>query len=272
MTGCGNATSFDGGVPRAYETHLVPLLFEPYAEDLAERVRALGPASVLEVAAGTGAATRAMASALPKSVSIVATDLNQPMLDQAAELGAARPVLWKQADALQLPFADRSFDAVVCQFGVMFFPDRPRGFAEARRVLRPGGTYLFSAWDALPANELAEIVQESLGALFPNDPPRFMERLPHGYHDPARIEADLAAGGFAVPPRIDRVTRRSRARSARDAAVAYCYGTPLRHEIESRAPGRLDDAVAVAETAIARRFGRGAVDAKMQAFVVAVEA
>ncbi|HTR02955.1 MAG TPA: class I SAM-dependent methyltransferase [Thermoanaerobaculia bacterium] len=272
MTGCGTAASFDGGVPGAYETYLVPLLFEPYAADLAERVRALGPASVLEVAAGTGAATRAMASALPRNVSLVATDLNQPMLDQAAALGTARPVVWKQADALQLPFPDRSFDAVVCQFGVMFFPDRARGFAEARRVLRPGGTFLFNAWDALADNELADAVQESLGAMFPDDPPLFMERLPHGYHDPARIEADLAAGGFAAPPRIEPLTLRSRARSARDAAVAYCYGTPLRHEIESRAPGRLDDAVAAAEAAIARRFGKAAVDAKMQAYVVAVEA
>jgi SAM-dependent methyltransferase len=262
-------STFAGALPKIYAARLVPLLFEPYASDLAARAAARRPARVLEVAAGTGVVTRAMSSALP-AASIVATDLNQPMLDEAAALGTSRPVAWRQADAQELPFADASFDAVVCQFGVMFFPDRPRAYAEARRVLAPGGAYLFSSWDRVEANELAECVQAALASVFPDDPPRFMERVPHGYHDPTRIERDLAAGGFEKP-RIEPVTKSSRAASARDAAAAFCLGTPLRPEIEARDASRLGEAVAVSEEAIARRFGRGRIDASMRAFVIEVE-
>jgi len=269
MSGPASDTRFSGTVPRAYETYLVPLLFEPYAADLAGRVAALQPGSVLEIAAGTGAVTRAMASRLPASVPIVATDLNPPMLAEAAARGASRPIEWRPADATALPFGDATYDAVVCQFGVMFFPDKPKAFSEARRVLAPGGTFLFNSWTGLADNELAHAVQDALASVFPEDPPRFMERVPHGYHDRPRIEADLAEAGFPKPARIELLTLHSRARSARDAAVAYCLGTILRDEIEARDASRLDGAIAAAESAIATRFGGGEVDAKMQAHVVA---
>ena len=265
--GPGDA-AFDGAVAKAYDAHLVPLLFEPYAGDLAERLGRMNPSRVLEVAAGTGVLTRAMASRLPPSVAIVATDLNAPMLDHAAAIGTARPVEWQPADAQRLPFGDGGFDAVVCQFGVMFFPDRTRAFAEARRVLRPGGAFLFSTWTALPDNELAEAVQEALASVFPDEPPRFMERTPHGYGDAARIVADLAAAGFPARPRIDGLALRSRAPSALEAAVAFCHGTPLRGEIEARGQTRLAEATEAARREIERRFGPGPIDAKMEALVV----
>jgi ubiquinone/menaquinone biosynthesis C-methylase UbiE len=266
--------SFAGSVPRIYETLLVPLLFQPYAEDLAARAAARlergGASRVLEVAAGTGALTRELAARLPGNASIVATDLNPPMLERAAARGTARPVEWRQADAMRLPFDEASFDAVVCQFGAMFFPDRPAAFAEARRVLRAGGVLLFSTWDRIEDNELAACVQEALETVFPHDPPRFMERTPHGYHDRERIVRDVREGGFAESPRVETVTRRSVAASARDAAVAFCQGTPLLDEIAARNAAMLDVATTAAEVALARRFGSGPVDAKMQAFVVEV--
>ncbi|MGE5413890.1 MAG: class I SAM-dependent methyltransferase [Syntrophomonadaceae bacterium] len=271
MTAPRNDTDFAGAVPRAYETHIVPLLFAPYADDLVGRLEPLRPSRVLEIAAGTGVVTRAMASRLPESVAIVATDLNPPMLDHAAALGTARPVEWRPANAQSLPFGDAEFDAVVCQFGVMFFPDRPRAFAEARRVLRPGGAFLFSTWTALPDNELAEAVQEALASVFPDDPPRFLERTPHGYHDAGLVARDLAAAGFDGPPHIETLTLRSRARSAGDAAVAFCQGTPLRSEIEARGAARLAEATEAARREVERRFGAGPIDAKMQALVVRVE-
>jgi SAM-dependent methyltransferase len=262
--------TFAGSIPEFYETFLVPLIFQPYATDLAARLAAKHPASVLEIAAGTGVVTRAMAAALPETVSIIATDLNQPMLDCAASHGNARAVQWRQADAMNLPFEDESFDAVVCQFGVMFFPDRAKAYAEARRVLKPGGTFLFNAWDRIEENEFADAVTTGLQALFPADPPRFLARTPHGYHDTVTIAADLSAAGFGAAAEITSVSARSRAPSCRDPAIAYCHGTPLRNEIEARSARGLDAATEVAAEAIARRFGRGAVDGKIQANVVVV--
>jgi SAM-dependent methyltransferase len=177
---------FAGSIPALYDTYLVPLIFEPYAADLAKRLSSRPLSRVLEVAAGTGVVTRAMVSALPETVSIVATDLNQAMLDRAAAVGTKRPVEWRQADAMQLPFPDGAFDAVLCQFGVMFFPEKSKAFAEARRVLRPGGVYLFNVWDRIEENEFADTVTSALQTLFPSDPPRFMVRTPHGYHDHRR--------------------------------------------------------------------------------------
>jgi SAM-dependent methyltransferase len=224
---------------------------------------------VLEVAAGTGVVTRAMLASLPATTAIVATDLNQAMLDQAAAVGTRRPVEWRQADAMQLPFPDGSFDAVVCQFGVMFYPDRAKAHAEARRVLKPGGIYQFNVWDRLAENEFPDVISGALEALFPQDPPRFLPRTPYGYNDRALIQGDLSKGGFTRPVTFDVVAARSRAASPRVPATAFCQGTPLRAEIEAR--GRLEDATEAASQAIARRFGSGAVDAKIQALVVTVE-
>lgn len=262
---------FTGAIPKLYESHLVPLIFAPYAADLANRLAARSVTRVLEIAAGTGVVTRSLASVLPETVSIVATDLNQPMLDQAAAIGTKRPVEWRQADAMQLPFRDAMFDAVLCQFGVMFFPEKSRAFAEARRVLKSGGVFMFNVWDQIKENEFADTVTAALESLFPSDPPRFLARTPHGYFDGSTIRRDLAAAGFTAAPQISTVTARSRAESPRVPAVAYCQGTPLRNEIEARDGSRLGEATDLAAEAIAQRFGLGIVDGKIQAHVIAIE-
>jgi SAM-dependent methyltransferase len=170
-----------------------------------------------------------------------------------------------------LPFPDQSFDVVVCQFGTMFFPDKPRAFGEARRVLRPGGCFIFNVWDRIERNEFADTVTQALALLFPNDPPRFMARIPHGYFDRTAIACDVAAGGFPRSVEFDTVMARSRAHSPQVPAVAYYQGTPLRNEIEARDPARLVEATQVAAAAIAHRFGSGEVDAMIQAHIIAVE-
>jgi SAM-dependent methyltransferase len=263
---------FAGNIPRLYEQYLVPLIFEPYGRDLAARVAAYKPARVLEVAAGTGVLTRAMDRALPAGCTIVATDLNGPMLEHARALGTARPVQWREADAMALPFGNGEFDAVACQFGAMFFPDRAAAFGEARRVLKPGGAFVFSVWDRIEDNELADVVTEAVAAMFRADPPRFLARTPHGYHQRAAILRDVASGGFGNPARIETVTERSIAPSARAVAIGYCQGTPLRNEIEARDASRLEEATDVATAAVAARFGSGPIDAQMQAHVVSVAA
>ena len=271
MGGVGSDDVFSGSIPKLYDEYLVPLIFEPYGADLAQRLKSRAPARVLEIAAGTGVVTRHLASVLPDGTSIVATDLNQPMIDRAAEVGTKQPVTWRQADAMQLPFDDGEFDAVVCQFGAMFFPDRAKAFAEARRVLATGGRLLFNVWDRIEDNEFADVVTTALEPLFPTDPPRFLARTPHGYCDRAQIARDLRAGGFPSAPAIDTLAARSRAASARIPALAYCQGTPLRGEIEARGPSRLREATDAASAAIAQRFGSGPVDGKIQAHVIAIE-
>ncbi|HKT32391.1 MAG TPA: class I SAM-dependent methyltransferase [Gammaproteobacteria bacterium] len=262
---------FSGSIPKLYETYLVPLIFEPYAADLKNRVGSMNVSRILEVAAGTGVVTRALATVANRQLSIVATDLNPAMLDEAAAVGTARPVRWQQADVMALPFPDGGFDVVVCQFGVMFFPDKPKAFSEARRVLKPGGVFIFNVWDRISENEFADTVTTALEAVFPEDPPRFLARTPHGYHDRFVIERDLAAGGFTNSPRWATVAARSRAESARVPAIAYCQGTPLRSEIEARDGSRLGEATDIAAAAIAEKFGTHAVDGKIQAHVVTVE-
>jgi SAM-dependent methyltransferase len=224
---------------------------------------------VLEVAAGTGVVTRAMDAVLPASATIIATDLNPAMLAQASSAGTRRGVEFRPADAMQLPFEDHSFDLVVCQFGVMFFPDKAKALAEARRVLRPGGALMFTAWDRIDHNELAAVVTSALGEFFPDDPPNFLARTPYAYFDHAMIAADVAAGGFSAKPDITTVPARSVAKAASDAAVGYCHGTPLRGEIEAR--GALEHATDAVEKMIEQRFGAGRIDARIQAHVVTVE-
>ena len=270
MASGGGDAAFAGSIPELYEKLLVPLIFEPYAQDLARRLAERPPARILEIAAGTGVVTRAMASSLPAGTAIVATDLNQAMLDRAAAIGTARPVEWRASDAMALPFADLAFDAVVCQFGAMFFPGKAQAFAEARRVLRPGGTFLFNVWDRIEENEFADAVTTALAALFPEEPPRFLARTPHGYHDTDAICRDLAAAGFTTRAEISTLAGRSVAESARIPAMAYCEGTPLRGEIEARGRSRLGEATEVAADAIARRFGAGRVDGRIQARVISV--
>lgn len=261
---------FSGSIPGLYESHLVPVFFESYAQDLAERVASHGPHRILEIAAGTGVMTRALARALPSGTAIVASDLNEPMLYHARGLGTVRPVEWRQADATQLPFEDESFDEVVCQFGVMFFPEKAKAYSEVQRVLRPGGFFTFSVWDRLEENDFAAVITKSLELVFPANPPRFLPRTPYGYYEHRAIEQDLAGGRFTASPRFVTVAARSRAESARIPAVGFCQGTPLRNEIEALAPSRLAEATDAAAESIARQFGRQSIDGRMQAHIVTV--
>jgi ubiquinone/menaquinone biosynthesis C-methylase UbiE len=263
---------FSGPVPEIYDTHLVPLIFEAFAMDLARRVAEAAPARVLETAAGTGVVTRALAPLLQDSARYTVSDLNQPMLDRAASRQQADDrIVWRQADALELPFEDDSFDAVCCQFGVMFFPDRVAGYRESLRVLKPGGRFLFNVWDRIEHNDFARIVTETAGAMFPADPPMFLARTPHGYHDRDRIEAELRKAGFSAIE-IVTVDETSDAPTPRHPAIAYCQGTPLRNEIEARDPEAVQAVTDRSAAAIAKAHGHGPVSGKIRGHVIAASA
>ncbi len=264
----GSDVVFAGSIPEFYDSYMVPMIFEVYAADLAARVAALAPKAVLEVAAGTGVVPRALIGHLEPDARYTVTDLNQPMLDHAAGRQTADGrIEWRQADALALPFADASYDVVICQYGAMFFPDRSKGYAEAKRVLKGSGRYIFSVWDRIENNEFADLVSQTLAGVFPDDPPEFMARTPHGYYDHDLIRADLAPAGFEDIA-IESIEKVSTAPSARHVAVALCQGTPLRNEIEARAPGSLARMTDIATAALESRYGTGMVAAKIRAHVV----
>jgi SAM-dependent methyltransferase len=259
---------FAGSIPENYDRYMVPLIFEPFAADLAQRAASFSPNAVLEIAAGTGVVTRALAPRLSPDASYVVTDLNQPMLDYAASRqGPDNRIEYRQADALALPFEDAAFDLVCCQFGAMFFPDSPSAYREAKRVLKPGGHLLFNVWDRIEENVFADDVTNALARMFPDDPPGFLARTPHGYHDTLLIRSDLVGAGFSRVA-IETRAEQSRAPSPRIPAVAYCQGTVLRNEIEARDAGKLEAATDYAASAIADRHGSGEVAAKIQAHVI----
>jgi len=259
---------FAGSIPENYDRYMVPLIFAPYAEDMARRAASLSPNAVLETAAGSGVVARALAPKLPPGASYIVTDLNQPMMDYAASRQPPDPrITWRQADALALPFENAAFDLVCCQFGAMFFPDRVAAYREAKRVLKPGGNFLFNTWDRIEENDFADDVTNALATVFPNDPPCFMARTPHGYHDMALIHHELEAAGFSRID-IETIAEQSRAPSPRFVALAYCQGTLLRNEIEARDAGNLESATDYAESVIADKHGCGEIAAKIQAHVI----
>ncbi|MGG5820216.1 class I SAM-dependent methyltransferase [Falsiroseomonas sp. HW251] len=260
---------FAGRVAEGYDRLMVPMLFEAYAAEVPPRLPRLAEGHVLETAAGTGIVTAAMAAALPAAVAITATDLNPPMLDRAAPRLPSGRVTLRQADAQRLPFEDGAFDALVCQFGVMFFPDKPAALAEARRVLRPGGRLLFSVWSGLDRNPIPAIVQAAVAAQFPDDPPLFMARTPHGHGDIPGMTAALEAAGF-TDFGAERVELPCRSPSARLAATAICQGTPLRAEIEARRVPGLDAVTEIAAQALARKLAGGAMNTPVSAPMEAI--
>ena len=255
-------TSWLETMPEIYDRHLGPTLFAPYAEHVSALAAALSPQCVLEIAAGTGITTAALIRRLP-GAAITATDLNPAMVEWArrAVTGAG----WRQADAESLPFADGSFDLVVCQFGVMFFPDRRRAFAEAARVLASDGTFLFTSWDVVQASTLTAALVDSLAAVLHDDAPTFITRVPHGYTEPDQIRQDLEAAGLR-PGRVDRVVLSGTTASARFLTEGFCLGTPLRFELEERGP--LDRLTAALAEEMTSRLGSGPITGEMAAFVV----
>ena len=259
-------SAFAGSIPQLYDRFLGPLLFIPYAEEVARRVADLKPRHVLETASGTGIVTEAIHRAAPDA-QIVATDLNQAMLDIASGKMPSDRICFQVADAQHLPFADESFDLVVCQFGVMFFPDKVKANSEARRVLRPGGGYLLVIWDRLDRNPASQVASDAVAALFPDDPPAFLPRTPFGYADRGHIKDGLRAAGF-TEIQFETVERMSLPADPRSAAMGLIRGSPLSADILARDPNGLDRATDAAAEALQSLAGPEGFESRLSAHIV----
>ena len=238
-------TRFVGSIPEHYDRGMGPVIFARPADLVATRVASFEPSRVLETAAGTGIVTRRLRDLLPAAAEIVATDLNPAMLDAASrKFRPGEAVAFEPADATALPFADGEFDAMVCQFGVMFFPDKEKAYREARRMLASGGRYVFSVWDAVDHNPFARILAAAVSAAFVADPPQFMS-VPYGYAAIDPIKASLLANGFAGL-RVDVVRTQGTIADFDAFANGLVRGSPLVDQIQSRGvePAKLTATVA----------------------------
>jgi len=260
-----NNALFSGSIADAYHRHLGPLIFDEYARELSARAEVPVGGKVLEIACGTGILTNHLRRALKGSANLVATDLNPMMVDAAkANVGNGGGIDYREADGTALPFDDETFDAVFCQFGVMFYPDKGQGYREAARVLRPGGRFVFSVWDSLAHNGFCGFVHQKIIEMFPEDPPAFLE-IPFGYHDIAEIKAELQNAGFEKIE-ISVLPSESRAPSARDVALALITGSPLASQLIEM--GVAQESFAIVEAALVDAFGEGEVRAPMQSISI----
>lgn len=261
-------SAFVGEIPQNYEKYLGPLIFKEYAEDLANRITVPSGGVVLETAAGTGMATRQLRDSIPGNVRIVVTDLNADMLDVAkGKFGSDENIEFQTANALELPFEDSTFDAVACQFSVMFFPEKLVALQETARVLKPGGRFYFNIWDSFEHNHFVRTVNKKISECLPDNPPDFFN-VPYGYFDIDVIKNLLFEAGFA-DIEISVLPRTSTADEARQVALGYVLGTPVRLQIEKSDPESLYRIVDQVEQAIGEEFGYKSVSAKMQAVVFA---
>jgi ubiquinone/menaquinone biosynthesis C-methylase UbiE len=259
---------FDGSIPEMYDRYLGALLFEPHAAEIAERVAKLRPRMVLEIAAGTGIVSRQLLETLPRETSLTVTDLNAPMLEYARNKSTVggRDVEWRQADAQQLPFPDESFDAVVCQFGIMFFPDKRRGLLEFNRVLEKGGALIFSVWDSFDSNPVQWIAHSTIGGFFQEDPPDFY-KVPCGMGDKAEAVRLTEDAGFKDIV-IETVSLTGSSSSARSAAQGLVKGNPVINAIRERGTADVDEIVLALARALEARFGAGPLQVPLCAHVV----
>jgi ubiquinone/menaquinone biosynthesis C-methylase UbiE len=263
----GEHTKFSGSIPAAYDRYLGPILFQPYAEDLVTRLRVNKAGSVLELACGTGILTRVLRTHLPSKVKLIATDLNEPMFRQAAaKFGKNERVRWSEADACDLPFDDQKFDAVVCQFGIMFVPDKALAAREAYRVLKRDGLFLFNVWDAMRHNKLGELAHRTIVSYFEKDPPTFYQ-IPFSYHNRAEIRRILKRAGFREI-KTEVIAKIGKANRAKDVARGLVEGNPVALTIAKRDPSLLPTITGAVTAAIARRFGKRDIRAPMRAIVV----
>jgi len=262
--------SFSGTIAKVYDEVQGPVYFEPYAIETAIRVAKLNPQNVLETACGTGRVTNHLHKVLSPHASLTATDISTDMMAIAKKkLSSEKNLSWLEADALQLPFADSTFDVVVCQFGIMFFPDKKKGLNEAFRVLKNGGTFLATTWSKLELNEIAAAGRNILKEFFDNDPPRTMN-VAFSMHNKTEIKDLFSESGF-TNVQIEMVVKTSVSESAEELASALIEGSTIREFIIQKDASALPMLKQKTESAIIANCGNHPVKGKMEAIYIAAQ-
>jgi ubiquinone/menaquinone biosynthesis C-methylase UbiE len=265
----GDASEYIGNIPQHYDRNLGPLLFVDYAADISRRVAACSPQRVLEIAAGTGIATRQLRNFLPASVRLTATDLNPPMLEIArAKFLPDESVEFQQADATVLPFADGRFDAIVCQFGVMFFPDKDKSYREVLRVLSPGGHYLFNVWDSHRHNPVGRVAHDVIGSFFPADPPQF-QSVPFAYRFEPIKDSLIDAGFTNISAAV--VQLQKEVSDLTLLAGGLVYGSPIIDQVRRRGGVDAEQIIDAIVREYRNEFGNDPANIPLQAIVFSAE-
>jgi len=256
--------AFAGSIPANYERYLGPFLFEPYALDLVSRLQDKKYNDILEIACGTGRVTKRLSSSV-KHDTLTATDLNQDMIDIAKGIVADQRIKWQQADALALPFNDNSFDLVVIQFGIMFFPDREKGLKEAYRVLKPGGKLVFSTWDKVETVPAIHEGRKIIESYFEDNPPVFYS-VPFSMYDEKELKAITGNAGFKNI-KTELVKKEGSSPSASDLTKGIVEGNPVYLSIIERIPASLNNIKADVKNKLLEKFGEP-IKCPLQAWVV----
>lgn len=258
-------SAFVGSVPEYYDRYLVPFFFKPFADDLILRFAARPGLRVLELACGTGVLTQRLLRLLDSESRVTAIDLNDAMLVVARDkLGEDSRVSWREADAMALPFEDASFDAVICQFGWMFFPDKARALREARRVLASGGQLALNTWDRLETCPVAAEADAAIRGCFPTNPPTFYE-TPFSLYDAEALRRMISGAGFAGVS-IEHVALEGARLAPAEAAGGIIRGGPFAAEIIQRG-GEVARVEAVVADRLAACFGTAPFPSPMRALV-----
>ena len=259
------AFDFSGSIPHHYEQYLGPMFFEPYAIEVSKRIDPSSVHIVLEIASGTGRVTRHLRERIPGTSKLIASDISQDMLSVAKEKLRNLDIDWQIIDAQQLPFNDNSIDLVVCCFGYMFVPDKPKAFAEAYRVLKPGGMLLFTTWNKLELNA-ASYTYRTAAKKYLQDPLSESYNLPFSMNDERAISSILQNAGFSKIT-IESVNKVSISQTAKEAANGLAQGGSIYNEIMKRNPAWIEEIKSIVEKKLAENFGAAPMIAPMSAVI-----
>lgn len=259
-------TSFSGSVPANYDKYLGPFLFEPYSLDLVERINDIQLTNVLELACGTGRLTRHLVKVIPSGGRLVASDLNPDMLEVAKGKITDPKIQWQVLDAQELPFEDNSFDLVICQYGVMFFPDKMKAYAEAYRVLKAGGRFIFNVWDEMAFNPAIEVIHKALQETFGDNAPDFLSKGPYSYFDEEEIAKSIQEAGF-TSVQIELVVKYSSYHTAEDLIKGFFDGTPLGAYLKDFDKPVTEELFRKIEQRLEEQVGKDGKEASLQALV-----